>query len=152
MFEFLVDKGLEAFQHHRDSRSLLRLLYLECRTNLTVLEEVVDELGKEPTERQLEGLSQCLSTDALGAVFVVGSAQDAALDKLRGISVSKGKRGEVALADALANVFVRANATMRLADMRGAELASGVAFKRRVSNLRKDYLLLVRALAAIIED
>ena len=147
---YLIDKGLEEIQLGRDRGSLLRLLFLECRGNLTVLDAVLDDLRARegsPSEEQLVALSTCISVDVLGSLFVMGGVEHRALTKLRKTKITKDDP-EKAVSDALASVFVRAQAVMRLATLRGSGLGTRVDFPRRLSNLRDDYLAVVKALGS----
>jgi hypothetical protein len=137
----LLDKALQAFQLNRNRQALLRLLYLECEANFTVLDPVVKEMenrGEPPSDSELSALSECVSTDVLGGIFVMGAAQDVTLQKLTSLSLSKSEE-DVPLSNALARLFIRANAVPRLARIRGGGMAQRVNFKVRLANLRNDF-------------
>lgn len=148
MYELLINRAFEAFRSSKDRDSLLRLLFLECRGNLTVLTAILASWKRGdqgPSDEQLSALSKSLSTEALGSIFVMGAPQDGALARLRKVKISEDDP-EKPVSDTLANVYVRAQAVKRLAELRGAGFGSQVDFKRRLRNLEKDYLAIIKAM------
>jgi hypothetical protein len=103
--------------------------------------------GDSLSSEQLAAISQCLTTEVMGSLFVMGAAPDHAMSKLRKAKITPEGAGPT-IANSLANVFVRTEATKRIAALRSVGLVAQVNLRKRLENLSKDNLALVKALSA----
>mgnify|MGYP003383483757 CR=1 FL=1 len=141
----IVDRWGSAKSLQLDERAMLRLLLLESRRNLAVLDVAIGR--REPlSTKALWLVPAVLQTDALEAVLGQGKAEARSFEKLKKLVV--GDDASVAQSSsALANVYVRITAMQSLSAINGEAPLGRVQIKQRLTNLQKDLLKIVVALA-----
>jgi hypothetical protein len=141
----MVDRwrGVEISQ--MDEKAMVRLLVLECRRNLAVLDVAIGR--KEPlSAKALWLVPAVLQTDALEAVLGQGQAAAGAF-KLLGNLKSGSELLNGPHAGILANIYVRITALQSLCAINDHAPLSRVKIKLRLTTLRADLKAVLVTLA-----
>lgn len=133
-----------------DAAALLRLLRLEARRNLAILEVTVGRHDALEVER-LWDVAAVLNVEVLEAVLGQGETAIQAFQALRTLPVYEPEDTRDG-ADFLTSLYVRINTLQSLALLNAKGPLSWVRVDTRLGNLRQDTLALVKALASMPGD
>lgn len=145
LFGGIVDRWTKANNAELDADALVRMVLLEARRNLSVLDATIrGEDAVEPQE--FWEVPDLLQVEAIEAVLGKGEGATQAFGKLKNLRISEP---ESALdgGDLLTSLYVRTAAIQALAHLNRKSKLKKVQIKRRLDNLRKDTLTLVQELA-----
>lgn len=141
----MVDRWRIVQTSKMDEKAMVRLLVLECRRNLSVLDVAIGR--KEPlSAKALWLVPSVLQTDALEAVLGQGQAATGAF-KLLGKLSQDAELFDGPNAGILANIYVRITSLQGLCAINDHAPLSRVKIKLRLTRLRDDIKRVVVALA-----
>jgi hypothetical protein len=141
----LVDRWHGVKQADLDEKALIRLLTIECRRNLAILEVAVAR--KEPlSDKALWQVPSVLQVEAVEAILGQGKAAVGAFAKLEKATLTDTDAGDAA-AGVLMALYARISALQALAAMNATAPLSKVRIKQRLANLHADLSAVVKCLA-----
>lgn len=145
LFGGIIDRWRNVQASKLDEKAMVRLLMLECRRNLSVLQVAIGQ--KEPlSTKALWLIPTVLQTDALEAVLSQGKTATGAFELLANLSPNTNLvRG--ANAGILSNIYVRITALQSLCAINEHAPLPRVNLKLRLTNLNNDIKTVVLALA-----
>jgi len=145
LFGGLVDRWARARNAKVDAEALVRLLLMELRHNLAVLEVTV---GRDDgiDSGMLWEIPLALHSEVLETVLGQGEVAAKAFSTLKNISTSESDL-DAGTAGILTNVYVRMVSLRSLALLNRKSTLNKVQIDRRLRNLRTDLAQVVRALA-----
>jgi hypothetical protein len=141
----LQDRWAKAQDPELDAQTLIRLMQLEARQNLAVLELALGNPGRTPASALWE-IPAVLSTDALAVVLGQGALASGGLVALRRLRPT-GAEGDPAATDILTHLFIGITALRALASARKRGALRGIRIKSRLGEIRTDLNRIVAALS-----
>lgn len=141
----MIDRWRTVQASQMDQKAMLRLLMLECRRNMSVLDVAIG-LREPLSTKALWLVPAVLQTDALEAVLGQGQAAAGAFKQLSRLKPASGLSvpPDVGI---LANIYVRITALQGLCAINDHAPLSRVRIKLRLAGLRKDIKAVVIMLA-----
>jgi hypothetical protein len=144
----LFDRWRDYRAVRQEASALIRLLYLECRRNLALLDAL--KLDGAQDDADYVEVAHALETAILEQVFLVGEKQTKVLEHLR--KKPEGAEDEDAhdAPDALMRLYVRVTALQKIASLsaKGHALRS-INYRKRLENVKKRLLDIVPDLETI---
>jgi hypothetical protein len=142
----LVDRWQAVRDAEMDEKAMIRLLLLECRRNLAVLDVAVGR--KEPiVDEALWHVPSVLQLDALEAVLGQGKAAAGVFKVLKDVAMTNP---EVSLqhSGALSSLYVRITSLQGLSFVNSRAPLTKVRIRQRLVNLERDIRAVVLALSS----
>lgn len=145
-FGGVVDRWRSAAQAKMDVEAMLRLLVLEIRRNLTLLDVAVGQ--KRPLETPLLWrVPPLLQTEIVEAVLGRGTAEAGAFRLLSKVALADDSEVATKGAGALAKIYVRITALQTLAVLGERSPLRSVKIQQRLVNLRAALREVLKALS-----
>jgi hypothetical protein len=140
----LVDRWAKAKAAKLDAVALVRLLRLEARHNLEVLDVAVGAKERLPVS-VLWQVPPLLQTEIVESILGLGEAQHTAFRVVQKLQVSQPDK-QRDFGGFLSNLYVRTRGLQTLALLGAGSSLAKVRIDKRLRNLHSDMLLLVRSL------
>jgi hypothetical protein len=145
LFGGLVDRWAKAHTAKIDAKALVRLLRLEARRNLAILDVAVARAVILPPPA-LWAVPELVQTEIIETLLGRGDEANRALGILRKLNVEKDE-DSLDTDDFLTNLYVRVTSLQSLALLNRQTPLESVQIQRRLMALRQEYIRLVKTLA-----
>ncbi len=144
----LFDRWQQYREAREDAAALVRLLYIECRRNLALLDAL--NLDGSQDDPDYVNVAQGLETAILEQVFMTGEKQTKALDKIRQQTASSSEEIPVNTTDALMRLYVKITTVQKISrlDADGKALKA-IHYRTRLKNVKQQLLQIIPELESL---
>ena len=140
----VIDRWAAAKNAKLDAKALVRLLLLEARRNLAILDATIGAEDADSHARSWQAAT-VLQVEVIETILGQGETSAKAFSEVEKLRISDPDEGQDG-ADFLTSLYVRVTALQSLALLNRKTPLKKVRIELRLKNMRNDFLLLVKTL------